>query len=99
MSALEMTPETKASRRSIQVFGIVPLAGMMILAVVGPALLTVDSNRQVLADAFAAPFGEYLLGADSVGRSVAARVVDGARTSLGLAVFAVVASLVTGIVL
>ena len=74
MSTLEMIPETKPNSRSILAFGIVPLAAMLLLAVIGPAVLTVDPNRQVLADAFAAPFGDYLFGADSLGRSVAARV-------------------------
>jgi peptide/nickel transport system permease protein len=98
MSTQETASEAKPASRSIVAFGIVPLSAMLILAVIGSSLLTVDPNRQVLADAFAPPSGDYLLGADNLGRSVAARVVAAARISLGLAVFAVVASMVTGIV-
>jgi len=83
----------------ILLFGILPLSAMLLMAVFGPLLLTVDPNHQVLSAAYAPPSAEYFLGADNLGRSVAARVVAGTRISLGLAVAGVVTSLATGLVL
>ena len=82
---------------SIILFGFPPLAVMLFIAAVGPELLTVNPNRQTLAAAYAPPSAEYLLGADNLGRSVAARVVAGTRVSLGIAVAGVLASLTTGL--
>jgi peptide/nickel transport system permease protein len=83
----------------IVLFGILPLAVMLLMALFGPMLLTVDPNRQLLSAAYASPSAEYLLGADNLGRSIAARVIAGTRVSLGIAVAGVVASLATGLTL
>jgi peptide/nickel transport system permease protein len=83
----------------IILFGFVPLAAMLLMAFFGPFFLTVDPNRQDLSAAYAPPTAEYLLGADNLGRSIAARVVAGTRFSLGIAVAGVIASLVTGLAL
>lgn len=84
---------------SIVLFGFLPLGAMLLVALFGPLLLTVDPNRQVLSAAYAAPSAEYLLGADNLGRSVAARAIAGTRISLGIAVAGVIASLATGLAL
>lgn len=84
---------------TIVFFGFFPLAAMLFMALFGPLLLTVDPNRQVLSAAFAPPSLDYLLGADNLGRSIAARVVAGARISLGIAVAGVLASLASGLAL
>lgn len=83
----------------IVIFGFLPLGIMLLLVLFGPVLLTVDPNRQALSAAYAPPSAEYLLGADNLGRSIAARVVAGARISLGIAVAGVIASLITGLTL
>ncbi|WP_162275073.1 ABC transporter permease [Labrys sp. WJW] len=62
-------------------------------------MLTVDPNRQVLAAAYAPPSAEYRLGADNLGRSIAARIISGTRISLGIAAAGVLASLATGLAL
>ncbi len=84
---------------SILLFGFLPLGAMLLVALFGPLLLTVDPNRQELSAAYATPSAEYVLGADNLGRSVAARVVAGTRFSLGLAVAGVAAALATGLAL
>ncbi|MBS7705668.1 ABC transporter permease [Chelatococcus asaccharovorans] len=96
--------EGAVTRRSrpplaIVLFGFLPLAAMLLLALLGPLLLTVDPNRQALSAASAPPSAAYRLGADNLGRSIAARVIAGARVSLGIAVAGVIASLVTGLAL
>lgn len=83
----------------VVLFGFVPLAAMLLVAAFGPLLLTVNPNRQVLSAAYALPSSEYLLGADNLGRSIAARAVAGARVSLGIAFAGVIVSLATGLTL
>jgi peptide/nickel transport system permease protein len=95
-------PATKRQRSPpllIILSGFLPLGAMLFMALFGPLLLTVDPNRQDLGAAYASPSAEYFLGADNLGRSIAARVVAGARVSLGIAVAGVIASLVTGLAL
>lgn len=83
----------------IVLFGFLPLGAMLLMALFGPMLLTIDPNHQVLSAAYTPPSAEYLLGADNLGRSIAARVIAGARVSLGIAIAGVIASLATGLVL
>lgn len=83
----------------VVIFGFLPLGIMLFLVLFGPLLLTVDPNRQALSAAYATPSAEHLLGADNLGRSIAARVIAGARVSLGIAVAGVIASLITGLAL
>lgn len=81
----------------VSVFGFLPLAIMLLVVLFGPWLLTANPNRQDLAAAYAPPSAAYVLGADDLGRSIAARLVAGARISLGIAVAGVLASLATGL--
>ncbi len=83
----------------VVLFGFLPLGTMLLVALFGPMLLTVDPNRQTLSAAYAPPSVAYVLGADNLGRSVAARVVAGTRVSLGIAVTGVIASLAAGLAL
>lgn len=83
----------------ILIFGFLPLGIMLFLVLFGPLLLTVDPNRQALSAAYATPSMAYLLGADNLGRSIATRLIAGARISLGIAVAGVIASLITGLTL
>ncbi len=83
----------------IVLFGFVPLAFMLLVALFGPLFLTINPNRQVLTAAYAIPSSEYLLGADNLGRSIAARLVAGTRVSLGIAFAGVIASMATGLTL
>lgn len=84
---------------AILLFGFLPLVAMLLVALVGPLLLTVDPNRQVLRAAYAPPSAEYLMGSDNLGRSIAARLVAGTPISLGIAVAGVILSLATGLAL
>lgn len=72
------------------------LAAVVAAAVFGPALLDVDPARQALSLALTPPGGSFLLGADHLGRSELARVLSGARLSLGVAGAAVAFAVVVG---
>lgn len=70
-------------------------------AVIGPFLLTDLATAQQLSKSNLAPFHadqgwEYLLGSDPLGRSVLARLVIAARTSLLIAVSAVAMAAIIG---
>ncbi|WP_158745544.1 ABC transporter permease [Acidisphaera sp. L21] len=65
------------------------IAGLlMVVALAGPALLSVDPLHQTLSAASQPPSVEWLLGTDPLGRSVLARTIAGARISLGAALLA-----------
>jgi peptide/nickel transport system permease protein len=68
-----------------------------LMALVGPALWTVDPEAQDLVNRLAPPWGfggsaAHPLGTDTVGRDVLARLIAGARLSLPLAVAATLAA-------
>jgi peptide/nickel transport system permease protein len=65
--------------------GLILLAVLAVVAVVGPFLVPADSNETDYADKLASPDGSHLLGTDSAGRDLLARSMVGARTSLGAA--------------
>jgi peptide/nickel transport system permease protein len=71
--------------------GLVLLAFVVALAIVGPGITGHSSTAQDLNHSFQAPSAHHLLGSDELGRDITARVVAGARISL------VVAALVLGL--
>ena len=82
--------------KTIRTIGRLVIAALVLLAVVGPMVLTEDPLRQDLLATLDGPGGHWLLGSDHLGRSELARLVHGARLSLALATGGVVLSLATG---
>jgi peptide/nickel transport system permease protein len=76
--------------------GIVLLALIVLVVVLGPVFWTADPHQQDLLGRFGAPSGEHPLGTDALGRDVLSRVLYGGRLSLSIAAIAVVLSLLTG---
>lgn len=74
---------------------LVVLAGVVLLA---PVLYPGDPFR-IVAQPFLPPFGDYLLGTDSLGRDIAAGIVHGGRTSLLIGIAATSAALLIGTLL
>lgn len=75
---------------------------VLIIAVVGGALLADviavhDPLKIAPRERFALPSADHLLGTDHLGRDLFARVLHGARLALGLALSAIVMSLVLGV--
>jgi len=85
------------------VIGAVLVAGLVALAVIGPALsakdpLAADIDRGLTAlGAPMPPSADAPLGTDPLGRDVWARVIAGARTSLAIAGLATLLALVIGL--
>ena len=58
---------------------------LLATAAIGPFLVDVDPARQSLSSTLMPPGSRFLLGSDHLGRSELARVLTGARLSLGVA--------------
>jgi peptide/nickel transport system permease protein len=86
-------------------FGAVVLAAAVFVAVAAPVVSTADpaASRDVVATRFLPPLATdahgafHPLGTDRLGRDVWARLVYGARVSLGVGVLAVLISVVLGV--
>lgn len=74
----------------VGVLGGLLIIGILLFALIGPALVGYDPNAQSLSDRLLRPFtnsdsGYHLLGTDGLGRDILARAATGARTSLAVA--------------
>ncbi|WP_091836716.1 ABC transporter permease [Marininema halotolerans] len=69
---------------------------ILLIAIIGPMLLTFGYNEVDANSRLAAPSAEHWFGTDDLGRDVFARVINGARISLWVGFFAVSGSIVVG---
>src|SRR3546814_10884242 len=69
------------ARNRSALLGLVILSIVILIAITAPLLFS-ESPFKVVDKPFLPPFGKYLLGTDSLGRSVAAGIAHGAQTSL-----------------
>jgi peptide/nickel transport system permease protein len=83
------------ARHRAAVVGLVILAAILLVALLGPFLYP-HSPFELVGQPFLEPFGKYLLGTDSLGRDVAAGIVQGARTSLMIGALAAVVATIVG---
>ena len=72
------------------------VALLAMVAMFGPAIAGADPLAIHLADSLARPSAAHLLGCDALGRDVFARIMYGARLSLGVSISVVALSLVVG---
>jgi len=75
--------------------GLVILTAVLLMALAGPFIYPRNAF-ELVGQPFREPFGKYLLGTDSLGRDVAAGIVEGARTSLMIGALAAVAATMLG---
>ena len=83
------------TRNRAAVLGLTILFGALILSMIAPILYP-ESPFRVVGKPFLPPFGEYLLGTDSLGRDVASGLAHGARTSLLVGFLATFMAVVVG---
>ena len=76
-------------------FGLIWLGFVTLIATLAP-LISPEDPFSIVGQPFLPPFGEYLFGTDSLGRSMLAGLVHGARTSLLIAVIATVSAVAVG---
>ena len=85
-------------RNGAAVSGMVVLAILVLVAVVGPHLVPFSYDQINKDDVWAPPMtAGHLLGADSLGRDLLARLLMGLRVSLAIGLVATLVSLVMGI--
>lgn len=94
LSAAERVPRNAPELRGTRRAGVAVVALAAVLLVVAP-LLVPDPHRADFAGLLAGPSPAHPLGTDQLGRDLLARLVHGARLTIGLSVFAV---LLTGVV-
>ncbi len=68
---------------------------MTVIAILAPVISPVDPFT-ILDEPFLPPSGKHLFGTDSLGRSMSAGLVHGARTSLLIAIIATVSAVTVG---
>ena len=84
-------------RNPVAMSGLVLVAGIVILALAGPAVSTHSYWEQDLNRANEPPSAEYVFGTDSLGRDLFVRVMTGGRISLLVSLIATFISCVIGI--
>jgi oligopeptide transport system permease protein len=85
-------------RNKAAVAGMIVLAIMVLLSVIGPFLAPYAYDTVTKTDVWAAPgVSGHLIGADSLGRDLLARLFAGLGVSLGIGVVATAVSLIIGV--
>ena len=81
--------------------GILILAAIIVIAVIGPVLFPFDASAvgQSAKDIFSAPSAHHWLGTDEIGRDVFRSLLEGARISLIVGLLATLISIVIGSVI
>jgi peptide/nickel transport system permease protein len=85
--------------RGAGAIGLSLIAGMALLALLGPLLVSADPAAQDLMRTLEAPSPAHPLGTDHVGRDVLARTVHGAARSIGIALLCVAFATSIGVAL
>jgi oligopeptide transport system permease protein len=85
-------------RNKAAVAGMIVLAVMVVVAMVGPFLVPYAYDTVTKTDVWSAPgVSGHLIGADSLGRDLLARLFAGLGVSLGIGVVATAVSLIIGV--
>jgi len=74
----------------LMVFGGVLIIFLLLVALIGPVVVSQDPYEMVVQDRLQAPSSEHLLGTDEFGRDLLTRIVHGSRVTMGVG-FAVAA--------
>lgn len=83
------------SRSRSGVLGLIILSGVVTVALLAPVLYP-GNPFQIVGEPFQSPFGDFLLGTDSLGRNIAAGLAYGARTSLLIGAMATLLAVAVG---
>jgi peptide/nickel transport system permease protein len=98
-----LSPRRLALRRFVRhrlaLAGTIVLALIVLVTLVGPLVLGIDPNAVDPMQIRKAPNGEHLLGTDSAGRDVLARLIAGGRVSLLVGLTAALTATLIGLLL
>lgn len=81
------------------VIGSIIFVLLILVALIGPALMTFDPYEMKVAERLQAPGSEHLLGTDEYGRDLMTRIVYGARVSIGVGLAVTVISAFLGLMI
>ena len=84
-------------RNPLSMAGLFLLLILVILAIFAPLFTAYDPNASDIRNMMQPPSAEHIFGTDSTGKDIFARCLYGARFDLGIAIGAVVVSLVLGV--
>lgn len=99
MMALPHLQNKSSKLRLARVLGFALLLGLAIAAVGGPDLIGQDPAKQSLLSTLERPSLAHPLGADHLGRDMAARLLSGAQLSLSLAFLSVITAGLPGTII
>jgi len=93
---MSMSALRRVFRNRLSVGGVIVLAALLVLVLLGPFLWTVSPTEQDLTARLSGMSAQHPFGTDALGRDVLSRVMNGGRVSIALAVLAAVASGIVG---
>ncbi|ALC80818.1 MULTISPECIES: ABC transporter permease [Bacillus] len=85
-------------KNKLSMAGLGVLAGLVIMAIIGPHVSPHDPNFQVLTQQNKPPSAEHWFGTDGLGRDVFTRTWYGARVSLFVGIMAAIIDFVIGVI-
>ena len=80
------------------VFGALVILLLLLTAIFAPVLAPADPLAQTVSHRFSPPGGEYLLGADKLGRDLLSRIIYGARVSMIVGLSVGLSSMLIGMI-
>ncbi|MBV7505308.1 ABC transporter permease [Bacillus sp. sid0103] len=83
----------------LTVTGSVILLFTLVITLLGPLLSSYNPYEMVVTSRLKAPSGEHLLGTDNLGRDLFARVVYGARASMGVGISVAIITAILGMII
>lgn len=95
----DTAPRSRPGWPARRLVGFTLLGFMAAFALLGPWLIPADPLKQDLRSVLMPPGDGFVLGADHLGRSMAARLAHAARLSLGLGAITVLSAAVPGVLL
>ncbi|TDP72522.1 ABC transporter permease [Roseateles toxinivorans] len=101
-TAAEPAPRARRRLPSMSwpgLLGLAVLLAWMLAALIGPSLMGQGGSDMGAGDVFASISAQHWLGTDYLGRDMLARVIEGARYTVGVALIATLAASSTGTVL
>lgn len=87
------------SKNKVAVVGAIIVLFFILLAVFAPLIAKEGLNDQLQSDRLLPPSAQYWLGTDDFGRDILSRIIYGARISLSVGFFSVIASVIVGSIL
>lgn len=93
------SPSTTLGLSPTRIVGIVLLVLLGIAALLGPEPFGLDPAKQSLRESLQRPNATFWLGADHLGRDMAARLLAGAQLSLSLGILSIITAAIPGVAL